>query len=109
MNKHFDLIKHEFEGLTTICEMNEIYYAFQISNQKTMKDFILKFYLQDSFFALIIDNSKYKHDPIPLDKIFKTKGIPIKNDKFWRKFKGNVFEEIAKYYIGNLVACKEYL
>lgn len=109
MNHHYDLVKHEFEGLTTYCEMNETYYSFRISNQKTKKEFVLKFYLLDSFFAIIIDHTKDDNKFITLDAIFKIKGMPIKNGKYFRNFKGNLFEEIAKYFIGNLGACKEYL
>ena len=109
MNYHYDLVKHEFEGLTTKCEMNETFYSFRITNQKAKKEFILKVYLADSFFALINDSSKDDHKSIALDTIFKIKGIPIKKAKYFRKLKGNVFEEIAKYYIGNLISCKEYL
>lgn len=109
MNFHYDLVKHEFEGLTTKCEMNETYNSFRIANDKTNKELVLKFYYMDSFFAIINDNSNDNNKFIALDTIFKIKGIPIKKAKYFRRLKDNVFEEIAKYYIGNLIACKEYL
>ena len=99
-------IKPELSNSEFKCAMTEEFNQFDIYFKDTGKVFVFKFYFSEStYFALIKDSE----ESISVESIFKKKNIPLKKSKYFKKLKKDFYEELANYFIGNLVLCKEYI
>ena len=98
-------IKPELGNCEYKCAMTENFNQFDIYFHDSGKAFVFKFYFGEaSYFALIQDSKK----SVPMESIFRIKKIPLKKSKYFKRLKKDFYEELANYFIGNLVLCKDY-